>query len=233
MAQEGVTHLYLQTTGNRFYGQHILDTILAQAHNLGIAVISWDFPPLYDESEDALAAQASLTFKTPLGARVDGLVGDFEDNLAASAVGAYSRTVRAAAGPGRAYVAAIYPPQDGFVTPLRTLAKYVNVIAPMDYWLTEKRLYTYTDAYHYVADSIQSIRQQLGTYSVPIAVIAQTQDVIDASGFGPYNPPVSQIDGAVAAAKAYGAIGLSFYDLRTQTPAQIAAIAALKYPPRS
>ncbi|MCY0880259.1 MAG: hypothetical protein OWU84_15145 [Firmicutes bacterium] len=230
LTQEGVTHLYLQTAvGKSFFAAHLLDQILTQAHNRGIAVIAWDYAPLTAVSQDTAAAQAAIRFRAPLEDQVDGLAGDFEENLAASAVSAFSRGVRAALGPRRAYVAVIYAPQFGFPTPVATLAHYVNVIAPMDYWLGTPRSLSYADVYHFVQASLIQLRQRLGTHPVPVEVIGQTQDLLDSSGFGRYNPPVYQLAAAYAAAKAGGAIGISFYDLRTQTPAQVRAIAHFSF----
>ena len=228
MVAEGVTHLYLETTGLRFYGQHMLDAVVEQAHNAGIAVIAWDYASLLNPSTEASSAQATLNFRTPVGAQVDGLAGDFEQNLSPGAMRVFSSAVRQAAGPNRAYVGVIYPPQAGFNTPIATMAQYVNVFAPMDYWLTAARPYTPAEAANYVSQSISALRNTPGENGIPIEVISQTQNVENTSGFGLYNPPPAQIEASVRAAEAGGAIGVSFYDLRTQTAAQIAAIRAMR-----
>jgi hypothetical protein len=124
-------------------------------------------------------------------------------------------------------VGVIYPPQAGFNTPIATMAQYVNVFAPMDYWLTAARPYTPAEAANYVSQSISALRNTPGENGIPIEVISQTQNVENTSGFGLYNPPPAQIEASVRAAEAGGAIGVSFYDLRTQTAAQIAAIRAM------
>jgi hypothetical protein len=229
-AAEGVTHLYLETTGVNFVGERQLDTILQQAHNLGIAVIAWDYAALRNVPAEVRSARATLAYTTALGARVDGLAGDFEGNLSAAAMRTFSAAVRQSAGPSRAYVGIIYAPQFGFPTPIATMARYVDVFAPMDYWLGAPRFDTVARARSFVTTSIRQLRQTPGEGGVPIEVISQTQDIIDASGFGPYNPPPAQVVASAQAAVASGAIGVSFYDLRTQTQAQIAAIQSLSVP---
>lgn len=228
IADEGVTHLYLETTGLRFVGQPQLDAVLEKAHNLGIAVIAWDYASLIDPALEVRSAERTLAYRSALGAHVDGLAGDFEKNLSAGAVQTFSAAVRRAAGARRVYVGVIYPPQDGFATPIATMAKYVNVFAPMDYWLSAPRAYTPAEAAAYVTRSIAALRSTPGEDNLPIEVISQTQNVENASGFGLYNPPPAQVVASAKAAEAAGAIAVSFYDLRTQTAAQMAAIAALR-----
>lgn len=228
--EEHVTHLYLETTGVRFIGQQILNQVLEEAHNLGIAVIAWDYAALRQPAAEASSARATLSYRTGLGAQVDGLAGDFEQNLAPGPMQTFSQAVRQAAGPHRVYVGIIYPPQYGFHTPIATMSNYVNVYAPMDYWMSAARPYTTGEAAAFVTQSIAAIRATPGERNVPIEVISQTQNVENSSGFGLYNPPPAQVIASAKAAQADGAIGVSFYDLRTQTAAQIAAIAALRYP---
>jgi hypothetical protein len=100
----------------------------------------------------------------------------------------------------------------------------------MDYWLGSPHVLSAADVSRFVLTSIRLIRQSLGAHQLPIEIIGQTQDLLDNSGFGRYNPPVYQLQAAYMAARAGGAIGLSFYDLRTQTSAQVRAIARLQYP---
>ena len=232
-AHEGVTHLYLEVAGINFVGTQQMDAIVQQAHNLGIAVIAWVYAPLTDVPAEIRSAETALAFKTALGGEADGLGGDFEKNLSASAMAAFSAAVRQALGPSRPYVGIIYPPQYGFDTPIATMARYVNVFAPMDYWLAAARPYTAVEAAAFVAVSMRELRSVPGEKGLPIEVISQTQDIENASGFGVYNPPPTQVVASTQAALADGAIGVSFYDLRTQTAAQISAIAALEVPSTS
>jgi hypothetical protein len=229
-AREGVTHLYLETTGVRFVGQPQLNSILQAAHNLGIAVIAWDYASLRSVPAEIRSADATVSYTTALGAQVDGLAGDFEANLAAGAMRAFSAAVRQAEGKSRAYVGIIYPPQFGFATPIATMARYVDVFAPMDYWLSAPRVYTAGQAAAFVTRSIQELRATPGEGGVPIEVVSQTQNIENSSGFGIYNPPPAQIVASTHAAIAAGAIGVSYYDLRTQTAAQMSTIASLSVP---
>ena len=229
-AREGVTHLYLETTGVRFVGQAQLDSVLQQAHNLGIAVIAWDYAALKQVPAEIRSARTTVSYTAGLGARVDGLAGDFEENLSAGAMATFSAAVRQALGRTRAYVGIIYPPQFGFPTPIATMAHYVDAFAPMDYWLSAARPYSPAQAAAFVQRSITELDNTPGEAGVPIEVVSQTQDIENASGFGIYNPPPAQVIASAKAGMAAGAIGVSFYDLRTQTQAQIAAIAALQIP---
>lgn len=230
LAQEGVTHMYLETTGYNFAGRPELNALLEQAHNLGIAVIDWAWAPLNAVAREVQAASATIAYAAPHGGQADGLGGDFEIDLGAAPMQAFSRAVRRALGPERVYVGIVYPPQAGFPTPIAAMAKYVNVFAPMDYWLQAPRAYTPAQAAAYVVRSIQALRQAPGEDGLPIEVVSQTQNVENRSGFGRYNPPPDQVTASARAAVQAGAIGVSFYDLRTQTPAQIAAIAAFAMP---
>jgi len=231
MAQEGVTHVYVETTGVNFIGAPYLNGLLEQAHNLGIAVIAFAWAPLSRVQQEIASAGQTIAYATANGAQVDGFAGDFEQNLAPGAMRTFSAAVRQDLGPHRAYVGIIYAPQFGFATPVATMARYVDAFAPMDYWdASAARAYSPAYAAAFVAASIRQLRATPGENNVPIEVVSQTQDIASASGFGPLNPPAAQVAASAQAAAADGAIGVSFYELCNQTPAQIAAITAFQMP---
>jgi hypothetical protein len=233
-----VTHVYVETavSGDGFFGQSLLGPFLDALHDAGIAVFNWDAAALYHPAADARGGTAALRYRTALGSATDGLGADLENNLAPAAVAAYARRIHQAMGPGRLFVAVIYPVADGFPTPISVLARYVQVFGPMDYWwgtpgpYDESPPMTYAAVYADVVQSVQQIRETPGEDGRPVTILAQTQDVNDASGFGWYNPTPYQLEAAMAAAARVGAAGISFYDLRTQTPGQMAVLERLSYP---
>lgn len=231
MAAEGVTHVYVETTGDNFIGATDLNALVDEAHNLGIAVIAFAWAPMNEVAQEIRAARQTIDYTTAGGGQVDGFAADLEIHLGAAAIATFSAAVRRALGPERAYVAIIYAPQFGFPTPIATLAKYVNAFAPMDYWDSDAGL-TYSPAYafRFVTTSIRELRQTPGEDGVPIEVVSQTQDIASDSGFGPLNPPAAQVAASAQAAAAAGAVGVSFYELVNQTAAQIAAISRFHMP---
>jgi hypothetical protein len=230
MHQEGITHVYLETGGDRFIERSQLNALLEPAHNLGIAVIAFAWAPLLRLRREIYSAGETITYRAPQGGMVDGFAGDFETNLGKPAVRAFSAAVRHDLGPDRVYVACIYAPQLGFHTPIATLARYVNVFAPMDYWLGSRWGSSAVRASWYVTRSVWDLRHASGEGGRAIEVIAQTADVANPSGIGLLNPSAAQVRASALAARAAGALGVSFYELLTQTRAQIAAIASFRMP---
>ncbi|MCL6445692.1 MAG: S-layer homology domain-containing protein, partial [Alicyclobacillus sp.] len=230
MKAQGVTHLYLETATSRsgFYGQLPLDRIVDLAHQNGIAVINWTYAALTNLSADEAYAQSALTYKTQLGSMTDGYTGDYEENLNAPTMQAFSAFIRNLIGPNEPYVATIYPPQSGFATPMSTLAQYVNAFAPMDYWHSKERDYTFSDVYAYVTDSINQIKA--AAPGVPIEIIAETYDMWTSSGTGVYSPTAVEEEAAMMAATDGGAVGVSFYDLSTMNQDESEVISQLPYP---
>lgn len=230
MRREGVTHVYLETGGDRFTERAQLGALLEPAHNLGIAVVAFAWAPLERLGREIHSAGETITYRAPHGGMVDGFAGDFEKNLARPAVREYSAAVRHDLGPSRVYVACIYAPQLGFRTPIATLARYVNVFAPMDYWLGRRWPFATARAFGFVRTSVWDLRHARGEGGRAIEVIAQTADVANQSGFGALNPSAAQVRASARAARAAGALGVSFYELLTQTAAQVAAIATFQMP---
>lgn len=233
MQAQGMHYVYLETAASccGFYGQLPLNRFLNAAHDAGIAVITWNYDALTNLKADEASAQSALAYRTRMGSGTDGFTADLEQNLGAQAVGAFSAYVRGLLGPDGLYVATIYPPQDGFATPLTTLAQYVNAVAPMDYWHGLAEEYTYSQVYKYIETSIQDLRSTLP--NMPIQVIAETYDIYD-SGSGPTQGIYSQTrveeEAAIMAAQAEGAQSISFYDLHTESGPESQVIGSMPYP---
>jgi hypothetical protein len=225
MAEEGVHHVYVETTGVNFIGEPYLNALLEQAHNLGIAVIAQAWAPLSQVQQEINSAGQTIAYTTPDGGQVDGFAGDFEQNLSAGAMQEFSAAIRQDLGPNRVYVGIIYAPQFGFATPIATMAHYVNVFAPMDYWDdSADRSYSLSYVESFVAASIKDLMGTPGEDNIPVEVVSQTQDINSDSGFGPLNPPAAQVLASAKAAAANGALAVSFYELCNQTAADIADI---------
>ncbi|MBE3590820.1 MAG: S-layer homology domain-containing protein [Firmicutes bacterium] len=230
--QGGYSHIYLEiaTSGDGFYGRRALDQLLWKVHNAGIAFIAWVYPDLRNPASDTAWTRDVIAYATPEGDRPDAFAPDIEEVLDPSTVAAYAAAVRAALGPEGRFVAVTYPPQARPDYPFRQLAPYVDAFAPMSYWHTRVREYTFADAYRYVADSVRRLRQLAGV-DVPVSVIGQTYDMFAAGGRGVYSPTPLELEGAWRAVLDTGAIGLSFYRWGTTTDEQWAAIDALQPPP--
>ena len=227
----GVTHIYLEvaTSSDGFYGARALDSLLWQAHDAGIAVISWVYAALWQPAQDISMTRAVAAYTGPLGDAADGLAADIEENMAPATVGAYAALARQALG-SRPLVGVTYPPQQMPDYPYAALAPYVTVWAPMDYWHTTERDFTYHAVYTWVAASLAGIDAAAGTSAIPFDVIAQTFDWFADSGTGIFSPTPDEVEAAMAAAAAGGAEGVSFYRWTTATP-QEWAVAVATYAP--
>ncbi|MBX6350684.1 MAG: S-layer homology domain-containing protein [Clostridia bacterium] len=227
----GYSHLYLEVATSRdggFYGGRGLEALITKAHAAGIAVLAWTYPELRDPAFDLAWSQEVIAFATPEGEKPDAFAPDIEEVTTPSVVAAYAQAVRAALGPEGRLVAITYPPQSRPDYPFRELAPYVDAFAPMSYWHHFVREYTYADAYHYVADSVVKLRALAGA-DVPVSVIGQAYDMFAAGAQGVYSPTPLEIQAAADAARATGAVGLSFYRFGTATDEEWEAMDRLRY----
>lgn len=228
----GLTHLYLEvaTTSDGFYGGRAMDDFIRQAHAQGLALIAWVYAGLEDPAKDTRIVQEVAQYTTPEGDRPDGVALDLEEVLTPSVVAAYAQAADAAEGPTGLVVAVPYPPAYGPHTPFSALAPYVQVIAPMDYWHIYERDYTYSEVYHWVANSISVIHSRAGA-GMPVEVIAQTYDAFaGGSGQGLYSPSPLEVAAAMRAASAAGAVGVSFYRPATATPGELEVMSSRPWP---
>src|SRR5205085_188464 len=152
------------------------DTLVVAAHAAGLKVIPWIYPWLADVPADLQLALDAARRVTPAGDRVDGLGVDLEENLDEATNRIFGQLLRVSLGPDPLLVAIVYQPQiaSGRRTPYAALAETYDVMAPMSYWHARPVAYSYQDAYEYVADSVNLIRQRSGRADVPVAVLRQT-----------------------------------------------------------
>ena len=228
-AGAGYTHVYLEvaTTSDGFYGGRALDDFLPPAHAAGLAVIAWVYAGLEHPAADTALLQQVAAYTTPQGDRADGVALDLEEVLTPGVVAAYSAAAHQAEGPQGLVVAVTYPPEYGPATPFAALAPNVQAVAPMDYWHVRQADYSYDAAYRFVAGSVAALRQEAGLPDLPVEVIAQTYDAFaGGAGQGIFSPSPAELAGALAAASASGAAGVSFYRPATATPAERAVMAA-------
>ncbi len=231
-AAEGITHIYLEvaTSNDGFYGGPGLDNFLAKAHAAGIAVISWVYPALWHPVRDTADGQRVAAYTTPTGQRADGMALDIEANLNPQTVGQYAQAIRTVLGPEGLLVGVTYPPLYHDSYPYSVLAQYAQVLAPMDYWHSLEKDYSYAGVYNYVAYSIQEIRKLAGNPNLPIEVIAQGYDIYGNDVSGAYSPTVLEEQGAARAAVEGGAVGISFYRQGSLTQDEMNFIEGLNWP---
>lgn len=225
----GVTSLYLEiatSNSNGFYGGPGLDDLVQKAHADGIALFAWIYPDLSNPTSDLAFTKAVLGYTSPLGAKVDGIAMDLEENMTPQAIGSYAQAVRQAAGPQTLLIGVTYPPQQMKNYPFSSLGPYVDAIEPMDYWHTTETDMTYNTVYTFITQSIQTITQSAAHPGILVDPIAQTFDIFNNEG--PYNPTESEVEGAIMASMATGANGISFYRYGTLTPDEWQAL--IDYP---
>jgi hypothetical protein len=222
-----ITHLYVEVGGGKggFYGQKSLNALLPLAHRAHIAVLAWVYPYLDNVPRDIAVSLAAARYVTPTGDRPDGLAADVEQNMQEPYVRAFSQILRVHLGPRALMAIATYPPQSfwGRTYPYSTVARSWDVIAPMDYWHVARHAYSGTQAYRYVAASISGIRKATGEPAIPIEVLGQMFDVY---GDGQHSPSAAEVRGAIQAAQAGNAVGISFFEWNHATPGEWDALSA-------
>jgi hypothetical protein len=229
---DGVTHLYLEvaTSSDGFYGGRALDDLLRKAHADGIAVVAWVYASLAHPAADQRLTAAVARYTTPTGDLADGLALDVEDHLVPGVVAGYAAAAHHALGPGGLLVGITWAPQQKPDYPYRSLAPYVQAMAPMDYWHVLPTGYTYAGVYAWVRDSVLTLRRAAGRPRLPVDVATETFDWFSPSGSGLFSPTAAELRAALRGAAAAGALGVSFYRPSTATPQERAVIAE-PYPP--
>ncbi|HEY3109027.1 MAG TPA: hypothetical protein VGL23_09755, partial [Chloroflexota bacterium] len=232
MRANGLTHLYLQVGRSNlgFYGGPGLDRLLPVAHAGGIAVVAWVYPFLKDTTADVNLTVQAARYVSPDGQRPDALAADVEENTGVEEVHAYGQLVRAMLGDDYPLVVATYPPETprGRTYPFAVVARSWNVIAPMDYYHRPGRAYGADEAYHYVARSIELIRERAGR-PVAVAPIGQAYGMQWPNETGPTNPDGEETDAMLRAARESGAVGISFFEWAHATAPQWRAVGAFRW----
>jgi len=235
----GITHIYTEVaiTGSGFYGTTTLDRLIPAAHAAGVKVIAWVYADLTNVSDDIRLAALVANHKTPGGERPDGLAADIERLngsviVDSGAAYSYGQALRALLGPDALMVAAVPHPFQAPGFPYAAIAASFNVIAPMDYWHSrQSRSYTPDDVRRFVATSVTSLRAAMrvggGVAQTPIEELGQMYDMFATSApTGQSAPTGDEITADLEAARQAGCIGASYFDWRTATQAQWAALAA-------
>ena len=214
------------TSRRGYWAREDYDALLPAAHDAGLKVIPWVYPWLVDVPGDLGLALRALRHVSPSGDRPDGLGVDLEETLTESANRAFGQLLRTMAGPEALLIGIVYQPQiaSGRATPYAALAESYNVLAPMAYWHARPIAYSGQDAYDYVWEAVNGVRQRVGRADLPVAVIGQTFDWFSRNEIGAYNPSGAEMRGAIGAARDAGALGIGFFNWFSTTPEEWDAI---------
>ena len=215
----GLTHVYLRLGSSKdgFYAQGDLDRLLPVAHAVGLAVVGWDFPYLFDAEADAQRAKAETDYTTPTGQRIDAFSADIETrtegvNISVPVGDTYSRRLRELVGPGYPLVATVPRPRYNPGYPYAEIVRQFDAVAPMVYWLGRDP-----------AVEVDQAVTDLAGLGKPIMPVGQAYDA-GPEGGPPGPPPKEHLVRFIQAAQTRGVTGFSFWVWHTATPDQWAAI---------
>jgi hypothetical protein len=228
----GARYLYVRVaeTSYGFYDGAALAKLLPVAHRAGIAVVAWVFPYLRNVASDLIMSQAVANFRAPTGDRVDGIVADVETRTDAPVVFAYGQVLRQMVGPDFLLVLSSFNPRGRPSYPFAEGAASFNVISPQDYWhASQDATYGPDDARALLMLSITGIRAELGNEQTPLEETGQMYDMFTYGEPGGNQPSAAEVTGDMQAAKDLGCIGVSFFDLRTASPDELAAFKAFSW----
>lgn len=233
----GVTHLYAEVaiTQYGFYGRDSLDRLLPAAHQQGISVVAWVYPTLSNISADIRMTQQVLQYAGPHGERPDGYATDIEEVDDGASVYAYGQMVRALAGPDALLVAAVFHPFAQAYYPYAAIAASWNVLAPMDYWHSQRdHAYSPQAVRTFVANSLTTIRASMSalgaSHAIPIEELGQSYDMYSPDGVDLGNGPTgAEVTADLRAARDYGCIGASFFEWQTASQEEWAALAGFQW----
>lgn len=205
-----------------FYGDDELAALVPRAHRVGIAVIAWGFPHLYDPAGDAAWSKAVLDWRTPDGEQVDGFSADIEMategvELSARRAALYLSLVRQARA-GRPLIATVYPPTDHFMSvyPYAAMAPYIDAYAAMEYW--ECR-----DPGAAAAEAVARLGRMR-----PVHLIGQAFSFGDVAGRIPL-PSAAELARFMAVGRSDGAVGVSFWVWQSMDPQEWAELTSFPW----
>jgi hypothetical protein len=222
----GLHQLWVRVADSKdgFYGAAFLDELVPLAHRVGIAVIGWGFPYLYDPAGDAAWTVAALDWSTG-GVRLDGFSADIETasegvDLNAQRVQVYLSLVRHER-PGDLLVATVFPPTDGewATYPYRAIAPYVDAFAPMVYWGCQQPVVAAGQALSRLAAL------------APVHLIGQAYNMADEGG-RTAAPSPGEISAFLQEALQGGALGASFWSWQAMNPDEWSAMAGFSWRPQ-
>lgn len=226
----GAHTLYLEvaTSADGVYGRPGLGRLLRATRGTGIDVVAWIYADLAAPAQDFANLRAVLAFGTG-GQAPAGIALDLEGNvpLPRWALTAELALARRRLG-ARGQLLAVTYPNGPLAPPYGLVARYATAIAPMDYWHGTLTAMSYAAAYIAVRASVAAIRSEAP--GVAVSPILQAFDLFTPSGRGPYAPTAAELSGAIAAARAAGSLGLSFYQMGTVSKAEWAVIDAAPPP---
>lgn len=214
----GVRSIWIRTGGTRqgYYGDLFLPQLLPAAHQVGIAVIAWDFPFLSDPVADSRRARSTLD------AGVDGFSPDIETRAEGSyptprRVQLYLSLVRRYAG-SRPVIATVPRPSEFRKTfPYAAFVPYADIFAPMVYWSCK-------EPGSLVQQSIQLLSRLL-----PVAPVGQGYDMAPEGGRRG-TPSRAETLRFLDASRRAGAIGASLWTVEEAGPVQLTALAEFSWP---
>ncbi|HEX8731898.1 MAG TPA: SH3 domain-containing protein [Ktedonobacterales bacterium] len=233
----GVTHIYAEVAISwyGFYAANSLDRLLPVAHKQGIAVIAWVYPKLSDVTSDVRMTMRVANYRTPGGERADGIATDVEEVIDSGSVYTYGQVLRGLLGPDTLLVDSAMHPFTHAGYPYAAIAASWNVLAPMDYWHSSRRhAYTPQDVARFVTISVVTIRAAMleaGVSSpIPIEETGQMYDMYSSDGAGVgHNPSAAEITADLAASRALGCIGASYFEWQTATQSQWDALSTFTW----
>lgn len=219
--------------------QQWLNELLDVARKNGIHIVAWVVP--YANTQSAATVQVTLngdwqvvakaiTYRTPTGARFDGLAMDLElgplyFNHDPNALAAYVSGVRKVVGPGYPLIGIVPDPArtglnsnpaSPLYYPYVQVARASNVLTPMAYWheYYASDHFHYTNAYvsQFIEAAITSTRQEANAPRMPINVTVQAYGT-PVVGY----PSSQELQTAISAANADGAVGVTAFQWHTLT----------------
>ena len=214
----GVRNIFIQTSRSNtdaICNPDKLSDLLDAAHRYKIHVIAWSFAELQNIPNDADRLIAAALFRSRNGERLDAIAANMEKDLARPKVEAYSERIRQTVGPSYPMVAVVYSPLNHApqvaTIPWKTLDRYYNVIAPMNYWNSK---YERLDPYGYTLETIRKVRELVGKPDVEVHVIGD--------GMGTHASSINQF---LAACKSGAATSASLYPNQQMTEEQLSCLA--------
>jgi hypothetical protein len=214
----GLRQIWVRTGGTAqgLYGGSLLERLLPAAHDVGLAVVAWDFPKLSDPVADAARARRVIegTFG---GEHIDAFSPDIETGaegtyLSPQRVKVYLSRVRSAAG-NRPVIATVMNPTPSRLSyyPYAAMAPYVDAFAPMVYWGC-------AEPGEAAAAAIEALADMR-----PVHLIGQAYNMAP-EGNRRGLPTGAEIWRFLDVAKRHGAIGASFFDAETASSGEWAAL---------
>ena len=221
----GLTHIFVRSSSTTDGLKYLpdIDHILPVAHAAGIKVIAWDFVMLRDPPADVRRLMAVLDHRTRQGQQVDGIAVDLE--TPSEGVHLTAKAARYLAGRlhqlRRNRFRVLVPPRPSQWTtkfyPYDIIRNF-DAVAPMDYWID-------VDPVGLARYSVSYLKQ----FGKPIAPIGQAYDA--AVDGGPKGAPSgTTLIAFAAAARAAGAVGVSFWSWQHASPDEFHGIWKIDFP---